>query len=101
MLCTHFFAPVVREISKGKARENGEGKHPFGVSVVTDFEAHALWMGEAVDLYCVAAGETKARLVARGAAAENVIATGIPISAKIFQPAGCGGGPDSQVWSAR
>jgi processive 1,2-diacylglycerol beta-glucosyltransferase len=33
-------------------------------------------------LYCVAAEETKARLVARGATAENVVATGIPISAK-------------------
>jgi processive 1,2-diacylglycerol beta-glucosyltransferase len=39
-------------------------------------------MDNCVDLYCVAAEETKARLVARGAAAENIIATGIPISAK-------------------
>ena len=52
------------------------------VSIVTDFEAHALWMDECVDLYCVAAEETKARLIARGAAAENVVATGIPISAR-------------------
>ena len=55
------------------------------VTVVTDFEAHALWMNSSVDLYCVAAEETKARLVARGAAAENIIATGIPISAR-FSP---------------
>jgi processive 1,2-diacylglycerol beta-glucosyltransferase len=55
---------------------------PFVVSVVTDFEAHALWMEPCVDLYCVAAEETKARLVARGANAENVVATGIPISAR-------------------
>jgi processive 1,2-diacylglycerol beta-glucosyltransferase len=52
------------------------------VSVVTDFEAHALWMSDAVDFYCVAAEATKARLVARGAKPENVVATGIPISAK-------------------
>jgi processive 1,2-diacylglycerol beta-glucosyltransferase len=57
-------------------------RHPFIVSIVTDFEAHALWMDPCVDLYCVAAEETKARLVARGAAAENVVATGIPIAAK-------------------
>ncbi len=57
-------------------------KQPFVVSVVTDFEAHALWMDACVDLYCVAAEETKARLVARGAAAENAVATGIPIAAK-------------------
>src|SRR5437870_8912930 len=39
-------------------------------------------MDECVDLYCVAAEETKARLVARGAEAKNVVATGIPVSAK-------------------
>jgi processive 1,2-diacylglycerol beta-glucosyltransferase len=78
VLCTHYL-PV--EIL-AKAREKSEGAPPLVVSVVTDFEAHALWMGEAVDLYCVAAEESKARLVARGAAAENVIATGIPIAAK-------------------
>jgi processive 1,2-diacylglycerol beta-glucosyltransferase len=39
-------------------------------------------MNRCVDLYCVAAEETKARLVARGASAANVIATGIPISAR-------------------
>ncbi len=58
------------------------GGFPVIVSVVTDFEAHALWMDADVDLYCVAAEETRARLVARGAAAENVVATGIPIAAK-------------------
>jgi processive 1,2-diacylglycerol beta-glucosyltransferase len=58
------------------------GGFPFIVSVVTDFEAHALWMDADVNLYCVAAEETKARLVARGAAAENVVATGIPIAAR-------------------
>jgi len=57
-------------------------KPPFVVSVVTDFEAHALWMDPCADLYCVAAEETKARLVARGAPAENVMVTGIPIAAK-------------------
>ena len=58
--------------------------HPFVVSIVTDFEAHALWMNACVDLYCVAAEETKARLVARGAAANSVAATGIPIAAKFL-----------------
>jgi hypothetical protein len=35
-----------------------------------------------VDLYCVAAEETKARLIARGAADAKAVATGIPIGAK-------------------
>ena len=78
VLCTHF-TPVTELCDM---RDELSGKPPLVVSVVTDFEAHALWMDEGVDLYCVAAEETKARLVARGAVAKNVIATGIPISAK-------------------
>jgi len=57
-------------------------RNPMTVSVITDFEAHALWMDSCVDLYCVAAEETKARLIARSASADNIIATGIPIAAK-------------------
>jgi processive 1,2-diacylglycerol beta-glucosyltransferase len=56
------------------------------VSIVTDFEAHALWMDADVDLYCVAAEETKARLIARGAANGNAVATGIPLAAKFALP---------------
>jgi len=59
-----------------------QNQRPFVVSVVTDFEAHALWMDPCVDLYCVAAEETRARLVARGAPAENAVVTGIPIAAR-------------------
>jgi processive 1,2-diacylglycerol beta-glucosyltransferase len=53
---------------------------------VTDFEAHALWMEAGVDLYCVAAEETKARLVARGALPDAVAVTGIPVAAKFSAP---------------
>jgi len=63
-------------------RPSENWKHPFVVCVVTDFEAHALWMDACVDLYCVAAEETKARLIARGSRPENAVATGIPIAAK-------------------
>jgi processive 1,2-diacylglycerol beta-glucosyltransferase len=78
VLCTHYF-PL--ETLSHLRRKRG-GPRPLAVSIVTDFEAHALWMDACVDLYCVAAEETKARLVARGAVAENVVVTGIPISAK-------------------
>jgi processive 1,2-diacylglycerol beta-glucosyltransferase len=85
VLCTHY-APL--EVlgsmrSKGASRTKSSGTpSPLCVSVVTDFEAHALWMDPGVDLYCVAAEETKARLVSRGALAGNIVATGIPIAAK-------------------
>lgn len=88
VLCTHY-APL--EVlgwlrMKGARVSNAESEYkpPFVVSIVTDFEAHALWMNAGVDLYCVAAEETKARLVARGAPAHSIVATGIPIAAKFL-----------------
>ena len=53
---------------------------------VRSLEAHALWMEPSVDLYCVAAEETKARLVARGVTKVRVAVTGIPIAAKFSAP---------------
>ena len=90
VLCTHYLPVELlghgalasrRRVAATHGKEPAGGT-PFTVSIVTDFEAHALWMGECVDLYCVAAEETKARLIARGADAANVVATGIPIAAK-------------------
>ncbi len=78
VLCTHYL-PLE---TLTPLREGKEGIRPFVACVVTDFEAHALWMESCVDLYCVAAEETKARLVVRGADKRNVVATGIPIAAK-------------------
>jgi processive 1,2-diacylglycerol beta-glucosyltransferase len=43
-------------------------------------------MSQCVDLYCVAAEATCARLVARGAAPANIAVTGIPIAARFAQP---------------
>jgi processive 1,2-diacylglycerol beta-glucosyltransferase len=80
VLCTHY--EPVEALGQMRRKQKGKSKPPFVVSVVTDFEAHALWMDADVDLYSVAAEETQARLVARGATADNIIATGIPIGAK-------------------
>jgi len=81
VLCTHY-SPL--EIL-GVLRKKNKSASPFVASIVTDFEAHALWMEEVVDLYCVAAEETKARLVARGAKAASIVATGIPISTRFLE----------------
>jgi len=78
VLCTHFL-PL--EVLGGLKSRNGAAQ-PFVVCVVTDFEAHALWMEPIVDLYCVAADETKARLVARQVDRERVVVTGIPIASR-------------------
>jgi len=82
VLCTHYAPLEVLGQMRAKAGGDGATSAPLCVSVVTDFEAHALWMDAGVDLYCVAAEETKARLVCRGANEANILATGIPIAAK-------------------
>src|SRR5262245_20498963 len=78
VLCTHYLPLEML----GHLRKKKDGPRPLIVSIVTDFEAHALWMEACVDVYCVAAEETKVRLIARGATADAVLTTGIPISAK-------------------
>ncbi len=83
VLCTHYLPLEILAHLRARPKQ---AMAPMTVSIITDFEAHALWMEAGVDLYCVAAEETKARLVARGAPGENVVATGIPISAKFSTP---------------
>jgi len=78
VLCTHYLPLEML----GRLRNKTGLAKPMTVSVVTDFEAHAFWMDPCVDVYCVAAEETRVRLIARGAPAESVIATGIPIAAR-------------------
>jgi processive 1,2-diacylglycerol beta-glucosyltransferase len=81
VLCTHFMPLEI--VGRMKARSETPR---LLASIVTDFEAHALWMEPAVDLYGVAAAETKARLVARGARADDVVVTGIPVAARFSSP---------------
>jgi len=80
LVATHFLPLEVIGHVKGR------GVKPFTVSVVTDFEAHALWLEPAVDLYCVAAEATRPRLLARGVAPHQVVATGIPVSSRFASP---------------
>ncbi len=76
VLCPHYLPLEII----GHSDEIGDGPKPFTVCIVTDFEAHAFWMEPSVDFYCVAADETRGSLIARGAEAEQVAVTGIPIS---------------------
>ena len=78
VLSTHFLPVEVLGHVKSKSTDHA----PFSVCVITDFEAHALWMEPSVDRYCVAAKETKASLVARGVPPERILVTGIPIAKK-------------------
>jgi processive 1,2-diacylglycerol beta-glucosyltransferase len=78
VICTHFLPPEILGNFRLNAKRNEF--HAKIVSVVTDFEAHALWTEPDVTLYCVATEETKARMTARGVAEERILVTGIPIS---------------------
>lgn len=93
VLCTHYLplealgmlrtkTERAAKRSHSAARSPSAAAEPLVVSIVTDFEAHALWMDPCVDLYCVAAEETRARLIARGAAPDSVVVTGIPVAPK-------------------
>lgn len=87
VLCTHYLPVQVT----GALKSENVGQPPLTACVVTDFEAHSLWMDECVDLYCVAAGQTRDSLVARGASPARVTVTGIPIGSQFRSP------PDAAV----
>jgi processive 1,2-diacylglycerol beta-glucosyltransferase len=73
-LCTHFLpAEILLYLKKKKALDT-----PVGV-VVTDFDAHAMWLFKNVDWYFVACEETRAYLSALGIPSETIFVTGIPI----------------------
>lgn len=80
ILCPHFLPlEALGSVSRWK------GRRPFVGSIVTDFEAHALWMEPVVDHYFVAMPHTRTRLVARGVPDDKVSATGIPVSQRFVK----------------
>jgi processive 1,2-diacylglycerol beta-glucosyltransferase len=87
VLCPHFLPLEILGHQRGKAAKGKKAAaSSLNVCIVTDFEAHAFWLEPGVDMYCVAAPETAASLVARGADEKNVVVTGIPIGAKFAEP---------------
>jgi len=87
VLCPHFLPlEILGHMRAKSAKSKKPAASSLNVCVVTDFEAHAFWLEPGVDMYCVAAAETAASLVARGANEKDVVATGIPIGAKFAGP---------------
>ena len=73
-LCTHFLpAEILAHLRKRKILDI-----PIGV-VVTDWDAHAMWLLHNVDWYFVACEETRAYLSALGIPPETIYVTGIPV----------------------
>jgi len=74
VLCTHFLpAEILLYLRKKRVLHI-----PIGV-VVTDIDAHAMWLLKNVDWYFVASEETRVYLAALGIPSETVFVTGIPI----------------------
>jgi processive 1,2-diacylglycerol beta-glucosyltransferase len=73
-ICTHFLpAEILLHLKRKRLLDL-----PVGV-VVTDFDAHAMWLFRGVDWYFVACEETKVYLEKQGIPAETVHVTGIPV----------------------
>lgn len=73
-LCTHFLpAEILVYLKKKKILDI-----PIGI-IVTDYDAHAMWLYRNVNWYFVACEETKAYLSAVGIPPETIYVTGIPI----------------------
>jgi processive 1,2-diacylglycerol beta-glucosyltransferase len=73
-ICTHFLpAEILVYLRKKKLIDV-----PLGV-VVTDIDAHALWLYKGIDWYFVAFEETKVYMSALGIPEETIHVTGIPI----------------------
>lgn len=73
-VCTHFLPSEIISWLKSK----GKVGFPQAV-VVTDFDAHAMWLCHHYEQYFVALDETKAHLAKIGIPAEKITVSGIPI----------------------
>jgi processive 1,2-diacylglycerol beta-glucosyltransferase len=73
-VCTHFLpAEILVYLRKKKMIDV-----PIGV-VVTDIDAHAMWLYKDIDWYFVASEETKVYMSALGIPEETIHVTGIPV----------------------
>lgn len=74
IICTHFLPADIVSI----LLERGRIKARHAV-VITDLDAHAMWLTRNVDHYFVGLEETKLHLESMGVAPANISVTGIPI----------------------
>jgi len=74
VICTHFTPAEIVSYLRKKHRL----KTRLAV-VVTDIDAHAMWLIQGVDMFCVALEETREYLARVGVARNRIAVTGIPI----------------------
>ena len=81
VVCTHFLPAEI--ISWLKAKERLDAKQAI---VVTDFDAHAMWLCHHYEHYFVALDETRVYLERLGIAPQKISTTGIPIDPVFSRP---------------
>ncbi len=81
VVCTHFLPAEI--ISWLKAKERLDAKQAI---VVTDFDAHAMWLCHHYEQYFVALDETRVYLERLGIAPHKISTTGIPIDPVFSRP---------------
>jgi len=72
--CTHFLPAEILTWM----RRTGRLDVPVGV-VVTDYDAHRIWMNDGTDQYFVASKRIREQMISKGAPASRVATFGIPI----------------------
>jgi processive 1,2-diacylglycerol beta-glucosyltransferase len=78
---THFLpAAIVARLLRVKAIDYPQ------VAVVTDFDAHGLWIQSPCEKFFLATDEARANVIACGVAAARTVVTGIPIDPRFSEP---------------
>ena len=80
VITTHFLSAEVCAYLK----REGKIKSKI-ICVVTDFDAHRIWVNAGIDAYTAACEYTKNKLIALGVPSEKIFTTGIPTDAKFAQ----------------
>ena len=80
IVCTHFLPADIASLLIKRHKIQSQL-----VVVVTDFDAHGMWLIRNVDRYYVAMTETKEHLVSLGVPEESVTVSGIPIDPVFVQ----------------
>ena len=81
---THFLPP---EIIRSLKKQTPSLRVPQ-VTVVTDFDVHALWVNDPLDQYCCATTESAAYTHTFGVPEDHITVTGIPIHPVFSKPRG-------------
>ncbi len=81
IICTHFLAAEIL----AWMRKTGRLDTPLAV-VVTDYDAHRIWINEGTDHYFIASDALRGQLVSKDAPPDRVTASGIPIDPVFSEP---------------